>query len=184
MDFCPGGPLGVRDGEQVIPGLNEVIEAFNARGFPVFFTRDWHPRDHVSFETRGGPWPPHCIAGTEGAEFHPELKVSSNAVIISKGTSSENEAYSGFQGTDLEERLHRSGVEEVVVGGLATDYCVRATALDARRAGFKVTVLEDCVKAVDVKPGDGASALEELRKAGILITDSQTEIRFMAGTQQ
>lgn len=183
-DFCPGGALEVREGDRVIPGLNSVIEAFTAHGLPAFFTRDWHPPDHVSFRAQGGPWPPHCVAGTKGAEFHPDLNVPSGAVIVSKGTSSEKEAYSGFQGTDLEERLLHARTEEVVLGGLATDYCVRATALDALSAGFGVSVLEDCVKAVDAKAGDGARALEELRRGGAVITDSHSVIRSVAGTQQ
>lgn len=184
VDFCPGGPLEVREGDQVISGLNSIIGMFASRGYPVFFTRDWHPPNHVSFKARGGPWPPHCIAGTKGAKFHPELEVPPGAAVVSKGTSPESEAYSAFQGTDLEEQLRRIGAESVVVGGLATDYCVRATALDALHAGFRVSVLKDCVRAVDARPGDGASALVELRREGVLITDSQTVIKSMAGTQQ
>lgn len=174
----------MREGDRVVPALNSVIDAFGARRLPVFFTRDWHPPDHVSFKAQGGPWPPHCVAGTRGAEFHLELRIPAGAVVVSKGTAPDADAYSGFEGTDLEERLRSAGVEEVVLGGLATDYCVRATALDALHAGFAVSVLEDCVRAVEVKPGDGVGALEELRREGVLVTDAKAVIKLVAGTQQ
>ena len=183
-DFCPGGALAVRYGDQVVPRLNRTVEAFEKAGFPLFFTRDWHPPNHISFRSRGGPWPPHCVQGSRGAGFHPDLLVPEGAVIISKGDEPSKEAYSGFQGTDLEARLKRLGVEQVFVGGLATDYCVKETALDARRAGFAVEVLKDCVRPVDVRPGDGAKALKEMRKAGAKLTTSSKALDRLASTQQ
>jgi len=183
-DFCPGGTLAVRDGDEVVPGLNRVIEAFERRKLPILFTRDWHPADHVSFRSRGGIWPPHCVQGTPGAEFHPGLRIPVAAVIISKGISRDGEAYSGFQGTDLEERLKSLGVDAIFLGGLTTDYCVRESTLDALKAGFSVTVLADCTRAVDMRPGDGARALADMRRAGARIATSFEAVKQMASTQQ
>lgn len=164
--------MAVEGGDEVVPKLNNVIDASDRMGLPVFFTRDWHPSDHVSFKSQGGKWPPHCIQGTPGAEFHPGLKIPSGSSVISKGDKQSVEAYSGFQGTDLEPRLRAGGVDEVFIGGLTTDYCVKETALDALRAGFRVGVIEDGVRAVDLAPGDGERALAELRKAGVNMTTS------------
>jgi len=168
----------------VVPGLNNVIHAFEKSRLPIFFTRDWHPPNHISFRRRGGPWPPHCIQGSVGAGFHPDLRVPSNAVIISKGDDASKEAYSGFQGTNLKTRLKNLAVDEVVIGGLTTDYCVRQTALDALQEGLAVDVLEDCVRAVDVRVGDGARALTEMRKAGAKVMSSSEVIKGLAGAQQ
>jgi nicotinamidase/pyrazinamidase len=165
-DFCPGGRLPVAEGDRVARALRPTIELFDRLGLPIFFTRDWHPPDHSSFRERGGPWPVHCVAGTEGAAFHPDLPVPASAVVISKAVAPDEEAYSGFQSRRLEEELRRRGARRILVGGLATDYCVRATVLDGLRAGFRAAVLEDAVAAVDVKPGDGARALREMRDAG------------------
>ena len=183
-DFCPGGALAIRHGNQVVPRLNRAVKAFEEAGLPLFFTRDWHPPNHISFRSRGGPWPPHCVQDSPGAEFHPDLLVPEGAVIISKGDKPSKEAYSGFQGTDLKARLKRLGVEQVFVGGLATDYCVKETALDARRAGFAVEVLKDCVMPVDARPGDGAKALEKMRKAGAKLSTSPKALNRLASTQQ
>jgi len=168
----------------VVPGLNKVIKAFERRSLPIFFTRDWHPLDHISFRTRGGNWPPHCVQGTPGAEFHPGLRIPAAAAIISKGTSRDAEAYSGFRGTNLEELLKSLGVKEIFLGGLTTDYCVRETTLDARKAGFSVTVIKDCTRPVDVRPGDGARALIDMRRAGARLTTSSEVVKRLAGTQQ
>lgn len=183
VDFCPGGTLPVRGGDEVVPNLNRVVASFEKAHLPVFFTRDWHPPNHVSFRDRGGPWPSHCVQGTRGAEFHPGLRLPHDAAVISKGDRPSKEAYSGFQGTDLGARLKKLGVDEILVGGLATDYCVKETALDARRAGFNVTVLEDCVRAVEAKQGDGERALEEMQKAGASLTKSSAAVRLLASTQ-
>ena len=142
-DFLPGGALGVPDGEAVIEPLNRCLVAFERRGLPIFATRDWHPADHCSFHSQGGPWPQHCVAGTPGAQFAAGLSLPPSVRIISKATAAEADAYSGFQGTDLAAQLVAADCTRVVIGGLATDYCVRATALDARAAGLEVIVLED-----------------------------------------
>jgi len=165
-DFLPGGALAVAGGDAIIPALNACAQAFAAAGLPVFATRDWHPPQHCSFRAQGGPWPVHCVAGTAGAEFPAELALPDTARVISKGALATEEAYSGFQGTDLAEQLRALGCRRLFVGGLATDYCVRATAKDALRSGFAVVVLEDAIGAVDVHAGDGARALAELRAHG------------------
>ena len=179
-DFCPGGALAVKDGNQVVPRLNTVIGAFAGAGLPVFFTRDWHPRNHVSFRGRGGEWPPHCVRGTPGADFHPGLDVPKGSVIISKGSDRRIEAYSGFQGTDLEKRLKNFGVEEITIGGLATDYCVKETSLDALMAGFKVRVLKDCVRGVNLHPGDSERALQQIEARGGKLVSSAPALKLAA----
>ena len=176
--------MAVKGGDEVIPALNNFIAACEKFGVPVIFTRDWHPPDHISFKKEGGEWPPHCVQGTPGAEFHPSLRVPLGAVVISKGDDPRAEAYSGFQGTDLAARLKKAGIGEVILGGLTTDYCVRESALDARRAGFDVSVLEDCVRAVDVRPGDGARALADMRKGGVKLATSSAVVQRLASTQQ
>jgi nicotinamidase/pyrazinamidase len=165
-DFLPGGSLAVPCGGAVVPVLNRYISTFTARGLPVFATRDWHPSDHCSFLERDGPWPPHCIAGSPGAAFALGLELPLDASVISKAVTSEADAYSGFQATDLDDRLQALGVERVFVGGLATDYCVLNTVKDARRLGYQTFLLDDAVRAVDVNPGDGARARETMLAAG------------------
>ena len=165
-DFLPGGALAVPEGDRVISVLNAWIQRFGAAGLPVLATRDWHPAHHCSFAAQGGPWPPHCIAGTAGAGFAPGLVLPADAILISKATQPGEEALSGFAGTELAARLRALGVGRVFVGGLATDYCVRATVLDALAEGLAAVVLVDAVRAVEVHPGDGAGALEAMRQAG------------------
>ncbi len=183
-DFCPGGALAVEHGDEVIPGLNRIIGFFEVQGLPIFYSRDWHPPNHISFKAQGGVWPPHCVQGTSGAEFHPRLRVLPGAVVISKGDNPLAEAYSTFQGTDLEVRLKKLGIDEIFLGGLTTDYCVRDSTLDARRGGFSVVILEDCTKPVNVKPGDGARALADIGKSGAIITTVSEAIKRLASTQQ
>jgi nicotinamidase/pyrazinamidase len=183
-DFCPGGALAVKDGDKVVPRLDKVIEAFERAGLPIFFTRDWHPANHISFRSQGGIWPPHCVQNTLGAEFHQDLKVPQGATVISKGDKPKLEAYSGFQATDLEKRLKAKGVDEVFIGGLATDYCVKESSLDALRAGFAVELMQDCVMPVNVRPGDGDEALRAIRKQGAKIVNSDGVIKRVAGPQQ
>jgi len=166
VDFCPGGALAVPEGDRVVDPLRRSIGLFSAKGLPVVFTRDWHPPDHVSFRSRGGPWPAHCVAGTAGAGFHPRLPIPPGSIVVSKASARDAEAYSGFQGTELAAGLCRKGVRRVLVGGLATDYCVKATALDALRERFQVLLLVDAVRAVDLSPGDGERAIEEVVRAG------------------
>lgn len=165
-DFLPGGSLGVPEGDAVVPVFRRYIEAFAAHALPVYATRDWHTADHCSFKEQGGIWPPHCVAGTRGAEFADGLPLSPAAVIISKATTQEADAYSGFGGTDLAARLRAAGVKRLLIGGLATDYCVLNTVKDAIAEGFEVLLLEDAMRAVDVQPGDGARALDEMRRLG------------------
>jgi nicotinamidase/pyrazinamidase len=162
VDFCPGGALPVPGGDAIFEPINRVSGRFDT----VAASRDWHPADHISFRARGGPWPPHCVAGSPGAEFHPALDRGPIQHVVSKATDPEAEAYSAFAGTDLESWLRQRGVTRLFIAGLATDYCVLQSALDARRAGFDVVVLEDCVGAVDVRPGDGERALEVMEAAG------------------
>ena len=170
VDFCPGGALAVKGGDQTIPGLNAAIDTFGKLGFHVFFTRDWHPPNHMSFVDQGGVWPPHCVQWSKGSAFHPTLRVPPGATVFSKGENPLKEAYSGFQGTGLEAAMKELEIDEVYIGGLATDYCVKESVLDARGAGFKVVVLEDCVRAVDAKPGDSAKAMAEMKEAGVGFT--------------
>jgi nicotinamidase/pyrazinamidase len=165
-DFLPGGSLAVARGDEVIPCLNRWLAEFAAAGLPIFVTRDWHPPDHCSFHAQGGPWPPHCVAGTEGARFSPALALPATAAVVSKATTREREAYSAFEGTDLDQRLRAAGVRRVFVGGLATDYCVLGTVRDAIARGYQAVVLPDAVRAVDVTPGDGGRALEEMGRLG------------------
>ncbi len=165
-DFLPGGSLAVSHGDEVVPVLNRYIGAFLAQGLPVYATRDWHPERHCSFHAQGGPWPPHCVAGTRGAEFAATLTLPPDATVISKATSQDQEAYSSFQGTDLDRRLRAAGIHRVFIGGLATDYCVLNTVRDARRLGYEVMLLTDAIRAVDVQPGDGLRAEEEMARLG------------------
>jgi len=165
-DFLPGGALGVRDGDSVIPPLNALIERFRRARLPIFTCRDWHPPDHCSFRTRGGPWPVHCVAGSRGAAFAPGLALPPDTPVLSKATESGRDAYSAFDGTDLERRLREAGVRRLFIGGLATDYCVRWTAQDALALGFDAVVVRDAVRAVDVRAGDGARALRAIRARG------------------
>jgi nicotinamidase/pyrazinamidase len=157
----------------VVPIINQLLEQ---RWLSVA-TKDWHPADHCSFKAHGGPWPPHCVQGTAGAELHPELAATKIQVVITKGSHPDRDAYSGFQGTELAKLLRESGVNRVVVCGLATDYCVRATAHDALQEGFEVLVLEDVIRGVEVQPGDSQRALEELRQEGAKVVVS-SDLRF------
>lgn len=165
-DFLPGGSLAVTEGDAVVGPLNAAAERFAAAGLPVFATRDWHPADHISFADRGGPWPPHCVQGTAGAEFGPALRLPDGAVIVSKADTSDVDAYSGFQGTSLHDQLQALGVQRLFVGGLATDYCVLNTVLDARDLGYEVVLLTDSIRAVEVGPGDGDAAIAQMVAAG------------------
>jgi nicotinamidase/pyrazinamidase len=166
-DFVPGGALPVPDGHQIAGRVNELLDSgdFDV----VIATRDWHPPDHHSFRDQGGPWPPHCVQGSPGAEFHAALDPDRVDVVVDAGHRPELEGYSGFEETDLERVLRDRNVDEVTVVGLATDYCVRATALDAVRHGLAVTVDRGGIRGIDVEPGDSERALAELRDAGATI---------------
>jgi len=166
VDFCPGGALPVPEGDKIIPVLNEYIRKFSEAGALIVATRDWHPPNHVSFKNQGGLWPPHCIQGTEGAKFHPSLQLPKNVKIVSKAIDPFKEAYSGFEGTDLGDFLKKHGIKRVFVGGLATEYCVKYTVLDALKLGFETFLLEDAVKGIDAKPGDVERAVKEMLEKG------------------
>jgi nicotinamidase/pyrazinamidase len=165
-DFLPGGRLPVPAGGEVIAPLNRYLARFRARGLPIYATRDWHPPKHCSFAPQGGPWPPHCVAGSEGAAFATELALPSAATVVSKATQPDQEAYSGFDGTDLAARLRGRNVQRLFIGGLATEYCVVATVKDAIAHGFEVFLLEDAIRPVDLEPGEGAKALAEMQRLG------------------
>ncbi len=169
-DFCPGGSLAVASGDEVAAKASEIGAKFRISGARTFATQDWHPAKHSSFVEQGGPWPPHCVAGSKGADFHTSLSLPIGSSIIRKGTDIREDAYSGFQGTGLEEQLRRLNIKRVFVCGLATDYCVLNTALDACAFGFETYVLTDAVAAVDANPGDGEAALKRMQEAGAKMT--------------
>jgi nicotinamidase/pyrazinamidase len=177
-DFCPGGALAVAGGDKVVAVLNRLIARFQQAGLPVVATRDWHPQRTTHFNTHGGIWPPHCVQGTHGAEFHADLALDKGAIIVSKGMEEDSDSYSGFDAVDahgvrLADLARARGVERLVVGGLATDYCVKHTVLDGLQKGFKVVVLEDAVRGVDLKPGDARRALDEMKRAGAAVRRSK-----------
>lgn len=165
IDFCPGGALAVNQGDEVVEPLNRLIDEFLQHGKPVYKSRDWHPEITKHFTKYGGIWAVHCVQNTVGAEFHPQLKHDSRIQIISKGLG-DKDSYSAFDDTDLAHRLRQQGVQEVWVGGLATDFCVKNTVLDALKNGFDVKAIEDAMRAVNLQPGDDLRALEEMRSAG------------------
>ena len=170
-DFCPGGALAVKEGDRIIPVVNKYIQTFSKKKLPVFITRDWHPEETKHFKQFGGVWPKHCVQGTKGAEFHPDLKLPKEAIILSKGMDPQKDSYSAFQavdsnGTWLLNLLKIFGVKELYIGGLATDYCVRWSALDALKFGFKANILTDAVKGVNLNKDDSESAIKEIVKAG------------------
>jgi nicotinamidase/pyrazinamidase len=163
-DFTPGGALAVPGGDTVAERLNAL--AGSGDYDLVVATRDWHPPDHGSFSEQGGIWPSHCVAGTPGAELHPALDAARIDVIVDKGRDPSTEGYSGFDGTELATILRERGIDKVTVAGLATDYCVRATALDALREGFAVTLDTAASRGIDAQPGDVERAVDEVRAAG------------------
>jgi nicotinamidase/pyrazinamidase len=165
-DFLPGGSLAVPDGNTILDPLRHCIVLFEQRRLPIFATRDWHPANHCSFKAQGGPWPPHCVASTPGADIAQRLCLPASAFVISKATTPERDSYSGFDGTDLKRRLQDANVQRLFVGGLATDYCVLATVKDGLKNGLRIVLLQDAVRAVDASPGDGKRALQEMRRLG------------------
>ena len=165
-DFLPGGALAVPGGDRVVPALNRYLKLFSDRSLQICATRDWHPANHCSFREQGGPWPPHCVANTPGAAFAPALALPATAVVVSKGTDPRQEAYSGFQGTDLTERLRGAGVRRLFVGGLATEFCVLATVKDAIREGFSAFLLLDAIQGLDLQPGDARRCEQEMIDRG------------------
>lgn len=166
VDFCPGGALPVPEGDKIVPVLNKYIGKFARAGALIVATRDWHPSNHISFKDYGGLWPSHCVQGTDGANFHPDLQLPQKVKIVSKATDPFKEAYSGFEGTNLAEDLKKAGVKRVFVGGLATEYCVKNTVLDALNLGFETFLLKDAVRGINVKPGDIEKAMKEMLEKG------------------
>jgi nicotinamidase-related amidase len=167
MDFLSGGSSPVPGAEEIIAPANRLLEMFSRWGLPIFATRDWHPRGHRSFIAQGGPWPPHCVAATPGARFAPGLRLPSSAVVVSKASDPARDAASGFDGTDLDARLRKAGVRRLVIAGLPTEYCVRATALDALLRGFSACIVEEAVRAVEARAGRRAMA--ELADKGVVV---------------
>jgi nicotinamidase/pyrazinamidase len=166
-DFCPGGALAVAEGDQIVEVVNRLMRVFPL----VISTQDWHPANHISFKERGGPWPPHCVQGTRGAELHPALDTETIAYYFRKASSSDKDAYSEFEGVDengrtLDEALKSRNVKRIYVAGLATDYCVLATVLDGLKNGYEVFAITDAMRAVNVNPDDGLKALEEMARNG------------------
>lgn len=173
-DFCPGGALPVPEGDAVIAPLNARMAEMTAAGAPIYASADWHPPTTSHFRP-DGTWPPHCVAHTPGAAFHPALQLPGEAIVITKGNSASSDGYSAFDGRTaagitFEDDLRSRGVTRLVVGGLATDYCVKASVLDARRRGFEVTVLRDAIRGVEIEPGDSARALDAMQSAGAEIS--------------
>lgn len=168
-DFTSGGALAVPGGDEIAEPVKRLADQFDH----AFATRDWHPPDHASFVTEGGPWPVHCVQGTHGAELHPAMRDIEVDAIVDVGVERDDEGYSGFEKSKLADLLHEAGVDEVAVVGLATDYCVRASAIDACREGFDTTVVTDAIRAVEVNPGDGERALEDMKRAGAKLATSR-----------
>lgn len=168
-DFCPDGALPVDEGNHVVPVINALMPLFGN----VVLTRDWHPQDHCSFgdppEFVDGSWPEHCVEDSPGAEFHGDLLIPSDALIVDKGTDPDVEAYSGFSGTALAEELRARGVQRIFVCGLATEYCVRQTALDGLQEGFDVVLVENACRGINFPPGSAALAVEEMKLAGVKV---------------
>jgi nicotinamidase/pyrazinamidase len=177
-DFCPGGALGVSKADTIIPRINKYMGLFIRRGLPVFLSRDWHPAQTAHFMKFGGKWPVHCIENTKGAEFHPGIKVPQHAILLYKGMDPRKDSYSVFQAEDAYHTgfpvlLKMLGIKELYVAGLATDYCVKFTALDAVKKGLKVNVLVDGLRGVDIRPHDSEKALEQMKKKGVILVNQK-----------
>ncbi|HUS75925.1 MAG TPA: nicotinamidase [Methanothrix sp.] len=182
-DFCPGGALGIHGGHEIIPILNEYFKFFEKENLPIFVTRDWHPKVTKHFDEFGGVWPEHCVEGSPGAQFHPDLEFPKDTLVMSKGMDPEKDSYSAFDATDssgivLANLLKIFGVTEIYIGGLATDYCVKYSALDALKDGLKVFILTDAIAGVNLQPEDSIVALEEMVSRGAKKTISEEFIRI------
>jgi len=171
-DFCPQGALPVKNGDEVVPVLNEYIKIFKKKGLPILASRDWHPVKTTHFKEFGGLWPAHCVADTQGAAFHPDLQLPDDMILVTKGTDPQKDSYSAFhgqtkEGADLNGFLKEAGIKELYVGGLATDYCVMSSCLDARMYGFDVYLLVDAIKGVNLKPQDAHNAIEKMHTQSV-----------------
>jgi nicotinamidase/pyrazinamidase len=173
-DFCPGGALPIKEGDQIIAVINAWIKDFADHGSPVFSSRDWHPAHHLSFEPEGGKWPPHCLQDTKGAAFHRDLKLPTSVTIVTKGVRFDQDQNSAFDQTGLKVHLRRKGIRRVFIAGLALDVCVLATAMDARKHGFEVVLIQDATRAVDASSGH--KALETMRTAGVRILEGRRHV--------
>ena len=187
-DFCSGGALAVPRGDGVVPPINRLTAAYASAGAPIFASRDWHPAGSSHFADSGGVWPVHCVAGTNGAAFHPELALPPETAVVSKGTAPDTDGYSAFDGSvstgeSLEEALNLRTVEHLTVCGLATDYCVRASVLDACRQGLRVSVVSDAIAAVNLNAGDGPQAIQEMRAAGAEFVDTDAAVAALHSQQ-
>ncbi len=190
-DFCPGGKLPVKEGNLVADPINQLFKAADLTGVLKVATRDWHPIQAVHFAGFGGVWPEHCIMESEGAKFHPDLKIDPATFIVSKGVDGKD-AYSGFDGsitsspdkadlgTPLNDVFLARGIQRLFVGGLATDYCVKQTAMDGVKLGYQVFLIEEAVRAVDINPGDGNRALEEMKDSGVKVISLERALELMA----
>lgn len=167
-DFCPGGALPVTEGDTIIPLINRYIGLFQSERLPVVATRDWHPPNHCSFKEQGGMWPVHCVQGSRGAQFRADLHIPNGSLIISGATNPKKEAYSAFDGTSLNDHLEDMGAQTLYVVGLATDYCVKQTVLDGCQLGYRVVVMEDAMRGVNLQPDDSKKALQEMSDAGAI----------------
>ena len=170
-DFCPGGALGVPEGDKIVSVINKYIRTFTKKKLPIFATADWHPVRTKHFKDFGGVWPVHCIQNSRGAAFHPDLKLPKDAILLYKGMDPEEDCYSSFSAQDLSGQplsklLKRMAIKEIYISGLATDYCVKFTAIDALKHGFKVKILMDAIKGVDLKPNDSREAIKKITKMG------------------
>lgn len=170
-DFCPDGALAVPEGDKIVPAINKYIKIFSKDKMPIFATRDWHPVRTAHFKDFGGVWPVHCIQNTRGAAFHPKLKLPKSAILLYKGIDPQKDGYSAFEAEDdrgisLPNLLRRLGIKELYIAGLATDYCVKFSTKDALRQGFKVKILMDAIKGVNLKPRDCEKAIKEMLNLG------------------
>lgn len=186
-DFLPGGSLAVPRGDLVIAPINALIALYHEQGLPVYASRDWHPGTHCSFTAQGGPWPPHCVAETEGAAFSKALRLPGDAIVVSKATTAAEDAYSAFNDTGLARSMRADGITRLAVCGLATDYCVLNTVLDGIEAGFEVLLVPEATRAVEVAPGDSDRAIARMlsegavpvrMSAGLLVTDAELGARL------
>lgn len=176
-DFCAGGALAVPDGDAVVSVINDMAARASEAGMPIYATRDWHPRVTRHFKTYGGPWPEHCVAGTPGAQFHPDLRLPEGTVVVTTGDVSDSDGYSAFDGRlpdgrSLAQALNDQGIQTLIVGGLATDYCVKHSVVDARTHGFGVVVVRDAIRGVEVVAGDSDRAVEIMKAAGATFVES------------
>ena len=183
QDFCAGGILPAQNTASLVSPLNAAIDLCLQHGVTCVFTRDWHPLNHCSFNTQGGPWPTHCVQGTKGAEFADGLHFPNSALVIDieKDSTQVNMSYSAFENTNLEATLHNRGITELAACGIATDYCVKATVLDALHCGFNVSVLTDLARPIDVHNGDSAKALAEMKTAGATLLTSDKWLSLLSG---